>query len=55
MIKILLMSSLQMQKAVVSEKTKIACADEKCSMNTGTSNNLEPKGLSQINLPKAEQ
>ncbi len=48
--KILLMSLLQVQNAVVSGKTGLARTDEQRRWNAGTSKNLETKRLSQINF-----
>ena len=51
------MPSLQVQNAVIGGKTGLACTDEQRRWNAGTSKNLEPKRLSQINFRhhKAEQ
>ena len=57
MMKIILMSLLQVQNAVVSGKTRLACTGEQHRWNSAISKNLEPKRLSQINFRhhKAEQ
>ena len=47
---VLLMCSLQVENAVTTGKTGLACTDEQRRWNAGTVRNIEPKGLRDINF-----
>ena len=47
---VLLMCSLQVENAVTTGKTGLACTDEQRRWNAGTVRNIEPKRLRDINF-----